>query len=495
MSKQELAEKIAKEVFNYDGPVTFLGYGTKGNAFIVDNGKKILKITSDQDEALRAEKLRGKWSRNLMGYYDIRKVSGSKVPGGKVYALLMDKLPKVLTDKDDPQMELALSIYFVYLDNFDIDQYANKMPGHEIKDNRYLKKAIRRWIESGFELNQTDKDLLSIGTQKNIQNFVARASNNSIKLLQENVNLATTMWYDIIMIKRQMKKFGVESNDLTQGNLGFNEMGRLVFFDLGYPSGHFNYNKKLRNLVSGRKKDLVYEMRYLKTFENFINEGLIKSHSPQKVEDYIKNLGFKDDEFRVRDGKLVLDLKTKYREVYSKLIKTLENVYGWVLTGYQEDFYEPIESETTYLLKDIESNLLEMEKEGFDPDSYVALLYFEPKFYKEIPASELPDVAYHVTDYKYIDKIMKKGLVPKHKDKLTKHPDRVYLFIDKKNIQGLIDNINFGVEVEKPFLLEVDISEYKKNNKFYIDPNLDDGGVYVTNTISPNLITPKHRLD
>ncbi len=46
--------------------------------------------------------------------------------------------------------------------------------------------------------------------------------------------------------------------------------------------------------------------------------------------------------------------------------------------------------------------------------------------------------------------------------------------------------INF--EIDNPVLLTIDVSEYKHKNKFYIDPNLKEGGVYTIGNIPPSLI-------
>lgn len=223
----------------------------------------------------------------------------------------------------------------------------------------------------------------------------------------------------------------------------------------------------------------------IKSYKSFINEGLIKSHNYRDVERYIIKSGFNEDEYGIDEDRLILDLNLRNKDKYREVISTLENVYGWFFSGYQEDFWEPVESN----INDVIDNLKymdEMEREGnYEPTDMLALLYFEPKFSNEFV--NVPDVVYHVTDKKYLDSIKKQGLIPKHKDKVTRHPDRIYLFTDKRNIQNLIDNYKF--DVDDPVILTIDVSEYKKKNKFYQDPNLKEGGVYVLNNIRPELIS------
>lgn len=230
---------------------------------------------------------------------------------------------------------------------------------------------------------------------------------------------------------------------------------------------------------------------YIKKYGDFITEGLIKSYTKDDVNKYLTKLGLKgkDDYIFSDNDRLKIYLKINHKSKYKHLIQTLENLYGWLLVGFQDDFYNPIQSkELETLVNDIEYNLAETEKDNGEDGDYIdfGTLYFEPKYSTEIEEKNLPNIAYHVTDKKHLPKIKKQGLSPRHKDKLTKHPDRIYLFIDKKNVKGLLDNPNF--EIDDPLLLTIDISDFKKDNKFYIDPNLNEGGVYVLQNIHPDLI-------
>jgi hypothetical protein len=197
------ASYIANKYFFYGKRIKLLRSGTKGSAFLVDNGKKVLKITDDVDEALRAERIRGKHFKNLINYYDIRRIKSSNDMINGKYCLLMDKLPKVLTDDRDIE-----DIFKRYDNMYDIAWSRNNMPGYEIANTNSLRKFIKKELsEKKFY------DVLS----------------DDYKVIAER------MWFDLIQIRKQLKKCGIVTNDITSGNLGFDKMGNLVFYDMGYP--------------------------------------------------------------------------------------------------------------------------------------------------------------------------------------------------------------------------------------------------------------------
>ena len=199
---RKAASYIANKYFFYSKRIKLLKSGTKGSAFLVDDGKKVLKITDDVDEALRAERIRGKYFKNLIGYYDIRKIKSSNVHINGKYCLLMDKLPKVITDD-----KKILNIFKMYENIYNISSDYNNMPGYDIKDLNTLKKFIKTSLS-----NMYFYDIMS----------------------DEYKVIAERMWFDLIQIRKQLRKCGIITNDITKGNLGFDKMGNLIFFDMGY---------------------------------------------------------------------------------------------------------------------------------------------------------------------------------------------------------------------------------------------------------------------
>ncbi len=111
---------------------------------------------------------------------------------------------------------------------------------------------------------------------------------------------------------------------------------------------------------------------------------------------------------------------------------------------------------------------------------------FEPKYDVE---TKLPKYLYHLTFGSYIDKIMKIGLVPKSKNKLSKHLDRIYVCSNKEDCIKLMPRMkalfNNKYIDDKWFIIEIDTSDL--NILLYKDPNYESG-YYVIDNIKPSSI-------
>lgn len=246
MTKNKIYEKaatyIAKEYFFYDD-AKLMSSGTMGTAFSVDNDRKVLKLTTDVDEALRAERIRGKHFKNLMGYYTVKKIKSSNSVLNGIHCLLMDKLPKVLTDDQE-----AEGIFNTYESMYAIAYNYSDMPGYEIKNPNILKKFIKQKL-SQFRFYNEFTDEYKV--------------------------VAERMWFDLIQIRKQLRKCGIITNDITRGNLGFDKNGNLIFFDIGYPGSG---RKELRNKeiqVQIEEPEKGFKLKKLKpkvveSFNNFV---------------------------------------------------------------------------------------------------------------------------------------------------------------------------------------------------------------------------------
>lgn len=217
-----------------------------------------------------------------------------------------------------------------------------------------------------------------------------------------------------------------------------------------------------------------------------ISEGLTQSVDSEMLITKITAMGIDSDDVYFNDGYVRLEVKPKYKEIITNVINRVENLLGWFVSGYQEDFHEPIETNIGEIKNDLQYNLQTMEDEGYDSDDVVFYLLFEPKFGQELSPNEIPNIVYHITDQNNLNGILAQGLKPTHRDKITFHPDRIYLLTSENNVSELIDNPSFNIE--NPVLLTLDISSIKQSQKFYVDPNLSDNGVYTINNIPPTLI-------
>lgn len=221
-----------------------------------------------------------------------------------------------------------------------------------------------------------------------------------------------------------------------------------------------------------------------KNLQNILAEVKTKSTDFNTVSEYLKRSGFDSEDYFGDDHTLKIQLNIKNKNKLLKTIDVLDSLYGWYLSGAQEDYHEPIESDVNSIKSVLKTNIDDLGQD-YEPDDMILLMHFEPRYSTTVPSQNIPDVLFHVTDEKYLDKIKKHGLVPKHKDKLSHHPDRIYFLIDKSNVEQLVNNHNFNIDT--PVLLTINVSTYKNNNVFYTDPNMPSG-IYTTNNIPPNLI-------
>jgi len=108
----------------------------------------------------------------------------------------------------------------------------------------------------------------------------------------------------------------------------------------------------------------------------------------------------------------------------------------------------------------------------------------------------IPPKLYHLSISQYELEVLKWGLVPKSKSKLSKHLDRIYVCVDPKDCYNLIPRMKFHYANrklnnkkdklnDKWIIWEIDTSDL--NIKLYKDPNYE-GGYYIVDNISPERI-------
>ena len=248
-------------------------------------------------------------------------------------------------------------------------------------------------------------------------------------------------------------------------------------------------------------------MSQVYNFENFvyfINEGLIKTYDIDKtIKDTIKLLELYNINFNiVKDNNtfnieiLEFNKTPNMTDIIEILLSSLFNQYGW--------FPSKMKMENIY-------GMINTKKFNKD-ELYLSLknllsviLKFESKF--DILIKDIPDKLYHITIQQYENSILKNGLEPKSKSKLTLHDydGRIYLCDSLLKCELLIPklklfyieekyNILFDLKNIKKFynkntkwvIFEID-SNIANIDKLYLDPNFL-GGFYYLNNIQPSAL-------
>jgi hypothetical protein len=172
------------------------------------------------------------------------------------------------------------------------------------------------------------------------------------------------------------------------------------------------------------------------------------------------------------------------------LLSKLFNVYGWFPSSMRmENIYGMFNTKKfnkDELFLSIR-NLLSVK------------LTFESKFDKIV--EDIPDKLYHLTIQQYENSILKNGLVPKSKSKLTQHDydGRIYLCDTALKCKSLVERMKLFYTEER-FNILYDIKNIKKYydkntkwiifeidtkkaniDKLYLDPNFLGGFYYLSN--------------
>jgi len=226
-------------------------------------------------------------------------------------------------------------------------------------------------------------------------------------------------------------------------------------------------------------------MIYLKRIieQSLIKEGLIITTHPQRVVLYLTDwFSNEKNDFTVADVGII-QWRVKKDEIRKKIenIIVILNNFGWYISSYRNvfDFRNSVEFKN---VDSIMNALLE---------SSVGLsIYARPKFDVELAESALPDKAYHITPLRFKDKILKIGLVPRTKNKIGAHPERVYLVYKLEDLQMLISSDKFYPGEVDFIIFEIDVKGLISRRKvtFLEDSAFPNKAFYTHENIPPNFI-------
>jgi hypothetical protein len=224
------------------------------------------------------------------------------------------------------------------------------------------------------------------------------------------------------------------------------------------------YKEYIDNIEKSSNDDYIYnEIKKRTKFGRLaIVEGLIHTQPVDKTVDILKR----------RFQELTIEVESD-GEIY------IENQPPQKLEKYL-----PLITNLGYFISKLTINGQEWIKE-YDINIKPIAFIIEAKYDYEV---EIPEILYHASPIKFKDKILKWGLTPKSGNKLSNHPERVYL------TDSLEKAISFGEHLK-----EEDNEWYKVGfciysiegrglSKLYSDVNFRQGGYYTLNNIKPENI-------
>ena len=232
-----------------------------------------------------------------------------------------------------------------------------------------------------------------------------------------------------------------------------------------------------------------------KKFNDFILNENFKSYPYKEAFNYLNKIGLQERiDYYTSYGpdKIYIAIRPKYKKIYKDLIAKLEKFYGWYLSFITKNDSNDDKNVSYY--KEYIEEYIENYEEKNNEDESLGRLCFEPKYDKIIDYNDVPDKIYHITNSRFYFKIMKKGLIPKHLDRISYHPDRIFFGTSEDICLQLSRHSEF--KLEKPIILTIDAKGLKERGiKFYEDSNFKDGGIYVIDNISPKYIIEMKKLE
>jgi len=220
-------------------------------------------------------------------------------------------------------------------------------------------------------------------------------------------------------------------------------------------------------------RNLMENEHYLA--EYVVNEGLIISHSPDRVAGTFHRAGF---EVNIKKQSKI-EIEWSHQVDFEWLNSRFTSL-GWYpikmsINGRIDAPYSP-----------------DMFKKWISVPTNTYALILEPKYDVEI--DPVPDTLFHITEERWVKKILAKGLIPKSLNKMTPHPERVYLGLSKTSTDSLFPRLARFSKETRFAILKIDAKSIPQYFRVFTDPNFEDG-CYTLNTIPPYVITVIETLE
>lgn len=237
-------------------------------------------------------------------------------------------------------------------------------------------------------------------------------------------------------------------------------------------------------------------IRYFKDYIESINEGLIKTYPSNIISNELTHsLIYLDLNFNVEFSEDKIHLTFYYFNAIpiQRLDYLFDNINTFVIN---RGGWFPSQMNITNIHKMRKSNKYDVRDLYLNHSQYdIVEIIYECKF--DSIVENIPNKLYHLSISEYTNKILKYGLVPKSKDKLTTHLDRIYLCESLDDCRDLISSMSLYYDEEKsfnkynknkrkfdrktiPVIFEIDNSD-QFIEKLYNDPNYDKGFYTLSN--------------
>jgi hypothetical protein len=225
-------------------------------------------------------------------------------------------------------------------------------------------------------------------------------------------------------------------------------------------------------------------MKKYKEFLEELKEGLITTHDITVYNKVIINYL---DSINIKNNLKVIDKLNFFLKIFNNINEqNIEMINNYIYNlGYFPSTYK------VTLNNRMVNDFKNIKNIKFNNIQSIEINY-EAKYSDGLYKNDIicPDKLYHLTYSDNWNSIIKKGIYPRSKKRLSVHPDRIYLFDNINDYKSLLNNLKISDGMNSIYkkydLLEIDSSD----DKFILhtDPNYRMG-YFTYDNISPKLIT------
>jgi len=129
-------------------------------------------------------------------------------------------------------------------------------------------------------------------------------------------------------------------------------------------------------------------------------------------------------------------------------------------------------------------------------NKWLSHLSFEPKYDPQLSQDDIPNVGYHLSTTSKEEKILRLGLAPKSKQKVSSHPERIYLTDTEESSKDLLRSSAFRKNNTEFTLFRIDLKSFSQTRiaRFFPDLNYVPHGFYTYENIPPKFVEVTERI-
>jgi hypothetical protein len=226
--------KVLKTVVNFyydEFGIEFLGSGAEGNAFKITSkdDSKVLKITTNQQEANGVETVRKFNIRGLVDYYDVREIVDISNIYPVTYSILMENVEPL--NNLEKTVWTFLRGFFFDFRNFEKNMYFT-VPAYKINFKKFLEDNSLERLEQTYLKYKNHRETKKRGFGIEEIYWVSDIVDHELMMNDKAHDIMLKLYYTFCDLLKDTIKYKLRLVDLHSENLGKDDNGNYKFFDI-----------------------------------------------------------------------------------------------------------------------------------------------------------------------------------------------------------------------------------------------------------------------